>query len=60
MRHFKSLSFFTLIRRDSANIAAEIAVLISAQLGSLTLPGESLISSKQTLKSAVRASTNGT
>ena len=30
MRHFKSHSFFTLIRRDSVNIATEFAHLIPA------------------------------
>jgi hypothetical protein len=30
MRHFKSHSFFTLMRRDSVNIATEFPLLISA------------------------------
>jgi hypothetical protein len=29
MRHFKSHSFFTLVRRDSVNIATEFTLLIS-------------------------------
>jgi len=34
MSHFKSHSFFTLMRRNSVNIATEFALLISA-LGTL-------------------------